>query len=70
MREIFKPIILNIKMENTFIPTSFSIKRKMQWWRNQSSHEDKGGSFDLDLYLAYLEAQDEYLNPKTKQNEN
>jgi hypothetical protein len=57
-------------MENIFIPTTFSIKRKMMWWRNQSSQEDKGGSFDLDLYLAYLEAQDDYLNPKKQDNEN
>lgn len=57
-------------MENTFTPTTFSIKRKMQWWRNQSSQDDKGGSFDLDLYLAYLEAQDDYLNPKQQDNEN
>ncbi len=56
-------------MENIFIPTSFSIKRKMQWWRNQSCQDDKGGSFDLDLYLAYLEAQDDYLNPKKQDNE-
>jgi hypothetical protein len=56
-------------MENIFTPTSFSIKRKMMWWINQSSQEDKGGSFDLDLYLAYLEAQDDYLNPKTQDND-
>ena len=56
-------------MENTFTPTTFSIKRKMQWWRNQSSQDDKGGSFDLDLYLAYLEAQDDYLNPKQQDND-
>lgn len=56
-------------MENTFTPTTFSIKRKMQWWRNQSSQDDKGGSFDLDLYLAYLEAQDDYLNPKKQDDD-
>ena len=41
----------------------------MMWWRNQSCQDDKGGSFDLDLYLAYLEAQDDYLNPKKQDNE-
>jgi hypothetical protein len=35
----------------------------MLWWREQSIEEDKGGSFNLELYLDYLEAQDEYLNP-------
>ena len=35
----------------------------MLWWREQSIEEDKGGSFNLELYLDYLDAQDEYLNP-------
>jgi hypothetical protein len=33
----------------------------MLWWREQSCEGDKGGSFNLDLYLDYLEAQD--FNP-------
>ena len=44
--------------ENTLIPTTFSLKRKMQWWREQSSIDDKGGSFNLELYLDYLSEQD------------
>ncbi len=44
--------------ENTFIPTTFSLKRKMQWWRDQSCDGDKGGSFNLELYLDYLSEQD------------
>lgn len=44
--------------ENTFTPTTFSLKRKMQWWREQSSTDDKGGSFNLELYLDYLSEQD------------
>ncbi len=44
--------------ENTFIPTTFSLKRKMQWWRDQSCDGDKGGSFNLELYLDYLNEQD------------
>ena len=44
--------------ENTFIPTTFSLKRKMQWWREQSCDGDKGGSFYLELYLDYLSEQD------------
>jgi hypothetical protein len=44
--------------ENTFTPTTFSLKRKMQWWREKSSIDDKGGSFNLELYLDYLNEQD------------
>ena len=44
--------------ENTFTPTTFSLKRKMQWWRDQSCDGDKGGSFNLELYLDYLSEQD------------
>ena len=44
--------------ENTFTPTTFSLKRKMQWWREQSCDGDKGGSFNLELYLDYLSEQD------------
>ena len=44
--------------ENQFTPTTFSLKRKMQWWREQSSTDDKGGSFNLELYLDYLSEQD------------
>lgn len=52
------------KVINEYAPvaTTFSIKSKMNWWIGQSSHDDKGGSFNLNLYLAYLEAQDAYLN--------
>ena len=44
--------------ENTFTPTTFSLKRKMQWWRDKSCEGDKGGSFNLELYLDYLSEQD------------
>jgi hypothetical protein len=44
--------------ENQFIPTTFSLKRKMQWWRDKSSTDDKGGSFNLELYLDYLSEQE------------
>ena len=46
------------KMENEFIQTTFSLKRKMNWWREQSCEGDKGGSFNLELYLDYLDNQD------------
>jgi hypothetical protein len=49
--------------ENSYTYTTFSLKRKMLWWREQSTEGDKGGSFNLELYLDYLEAQDDYLNP-------
>jgi len=44
--------------ENTLIPTTFSLKRKMLWWRDKSCEGDKGGSFNLELYLDYLSEQD------------
>ena len=45
-------------MENEFIQTTFSLKRKMNWWREQSCEGDKGGNFNLELYLDYLSEQD------------
>lgn len=44
--------------ENVFIPTTYSLKRKMDWWRNKITDEDKGGSFNLELYLDYLSEQE------------
>jgi hypothetical protein len=44
--------------ENKFTQTTFSLKRKMLWWREQSCEGDKGGSFNLELYLDYLSQQD------------
>jgi hypothetical protein len=44
--------------ENQFTKTTFSLKRKMNWWREQSCEGDKGGSFNLDLYLDYLDNQE------------
>ena len=61
---------LTMSTENQYTYTTYSLKRKMLWWREQSIEEDKGGSFNLELYLDYLDAQDEYLNPiKTNSNE-
>jgi len=39
---------------NHFIPASPNIARIMRYWKNQSSENDKGGSFNLTLYLDYL----------------
>jgi len=63
---------MNIKMENEFIQTTFSLKRKMNWWREQSCEGDKGGSFNLQLYLDYLDNQEfnEETITKTRTNEN
>ena len=58
-----------MKTENEYTYTTYSLKRKMLWWRGQSIEDDKGGSFNLELYLDYLEAQDEYLNPIKQDNE-
>ena len=30
----------------------------MNWWREQSVEGDKGGSFNLNLYLDYLDNQE------------
>jgi len=62
---------MNIKMENEFIQTTFSLKRKMNWWREQSCEGDKGGSFNLELYLDYLDNQEfnEETITKTRTNE-
>jgi len=40
------------------VPTHFSLKAKMEWWKNKKSEGDKGGSFNLQLYLDYLSLQD------------
>jgi hypothetical protein len=40
------------------IPTTFSLQTKMDWWKNKKSEGDKGGSFNLQLYLDYLRSQD------------
>ena len=61
--------MLIMKIENEYTYTTYSLKRKMLWWRGQSLEEDKGGSFNLELYLDYLEAQDEYLNPIKQDDE-
>ena len=44
--------------ENTFTPIRPNVMNCVRWWRNQSIHEDKGGSFNLELYLDYLSEQD------------
>ena len=40
------------------VPTHFSLKAKMEWWKNKKSEGDKGGSFNLQLYLDYLSSLD------------
>lgn len=40
-----------------FMPTpTTDIEYKMNWWKSKSISgvEDKGGSFDLELYISYL----------------
>ena len=48
-------------------PTTFSLQAKMEWWKNKKSEGDKGGSFNLQLYLDYLSSLDN--NPKDQANE-
>jgi len=40
------------------VPTNFSLQTKIEWWKNKKSEGDKGGSFNLQLYLDYLSLQD------------
>jgi hypothetical protein len=55
MKQLLKSQIATT--ENQFTQTTFSLKRKMNWWREQSVEGDKGGSFNLELYLDYLSEQ-------------
>jgi hypothetical protein len=48
-------------------PNNFSLQTKMDWWKNKKSEGDKGGSFNLQLYLDYLSSQD--TNQIKKDNE-
>ncbi len=45
-----------MKKENKFIPLRYPLVRQIQWWRKQSFIDDKGGSFNVELYLAYCRA--------------
>jgi hypothetical protein len=54
--------------ENEFTPIRPNVMTCVRWWRNQSVKEDKGGSFNIQLYLDYLNEQD-FNNNKTFQDE-
>jgi hypothetical protein len=44
--------------ENKFIPLQANIAKAVKWWKTKSLpgiYKDKGGSFNLDLYMKYLE---------------
>lgn len=60
MKRVNKPTVKQApKMENTFTPVTPNIMKCMRFWRNQSLTDckDKGGSFNLELYLDYLSHQ-------------
>lgn len=46
-----------IEVENVFIPYPPDIMHCIKFWKNQSltQCDDKGGSFNVQLYLDYLE---------------
>ena len=44
--------------ENTFTPIRPNVMACVRWWREQSCEADKGGSFNLELYLDYLSEQE------------
>lgn len=51
-------------MENYFQPVRPNVMRCARFWRNQSLRGDlmdKGGSFNIDLYLRYLDAINEQI---------
>jgi hypothetical protein len=53
--------------ENEFTPISPNIMACVRWWRNQSVKEDKGGNFNINLYLDYLSEQNfNEINTNTK----
>lgn len=40
--------------KNTFIEVKSDLATMMRHWKGQKSENDKGGSFNLTLYLDYL----------------
>ena len=50
---------MNNRNENTFIPLNPNVKAIIDFWTKKSlgaGCKDKGGNFNLELYLKYLEA--------------
>lgn len=65
---------MNNSKFNEQMKTSFkksTLPEMARWWKKKSSHDDKGGSFDVQLYMRICEAKNSILNnePKSKQNE-
>lgn len=53
--------------ENEFTPLHPNVMQCVRWWRSQSITEDKGGSFNIYLYLDYLSEQNfNEINTGTK----
>jgi hypothetical protein len=52
-----KPKTEKIEVENVFIPHPPDIMHCIKFWKNQTLTHclDKGGSFNVQLYLDYLE---------------
>jgi hypothetical protein len=45
-----------MKFKFWFMKNMFNLHRIMRYWKTKSGHYDKGGSFNLILYLQYLKA--------------
>lgn len=45
-----------MKYKNYLMKNTFNLCRIMRFWKRKSGHYDKGGSFNLNLYLNYLKA--------------
>ena len=55
------------KEENIFIPLPMNIMKVITWWKDKSMpgvYKDKGGSFNLDLYLDYLQVINEQVQTR------
>jgi hypothetical protein len=53
--------------ENEFTPIKPNVMACVRWWRSQSVKEDKGGNFNINLYLDYLSEQNfNEINTGTK----
>jgi len=42
---------------------SIGIAKMIKWWTRKSLHDDKGGSFNLNLYLAICQAKEKEESP-------
>jgi hypothetical protein len=44
------------KKQNSFFPLPIPVLRMARWWKEKSFSHDKGGSFNVELYLKVQNA--------------